>query len=114
MAARLEPAPRAPSPSLVDLRHLRSEDLDPLLDEEVEAWRELLDWDFAKSADLVRRFVDMRALSGFALVDRRRGRRLCLLRPGGAQRPDRRSFRAGGVYQHRRTRTGCWSRFWKP
>jgi len=69
MAARLEPAPTAPSPSLVDLRHLRSEDLNPLLDEEVAAWHRLLDWDFAKSADLVRRFVDMRALNGFALVD---------------------------------------------
>src|ERR1700722_14124700 len=69
MAARLEPSLRASSPSLVDLRHLRSEDLNALLDEEVKAWRELLDWDFAKSADLVRRFVDMRALSGFALVD---------------------------------------------
>lgn len=69
MAARLEPTPFAPSPSLVDLRHLHSEDLDFLLDEEVEAWRQLLDWDFGKSADLVRRFVDMRALNGFALVD---------------------------------------------
>jgi ribosomal protein S18 acetylase RimI-like enzyme len=69
MAARLEPAPRASIPSLVDLRHLRSEDLNPLLDEEVGAWRNLLDWDFGKSAELVRRFVDMRALSGFALVD---------------------------------------------
>jgi ribosomal protein S18 acetylase RimI-like enzyme len=53
----------------VDLRHLRSEDLNPLLDEEVGAWRQLLDWDFGKSAELVRRFVDMRALNGFALVD---------------------------------------------
>jgi len=69
MAARLEPVPRAPSPSLVDLRHLRSVDLNPLLDEEVQAWRQLLDWDFGKSAELVRRFVDMRALNGFALVD---------------------------------------------
>ena len=50
MAARLEPAPIAPSPSLVDLRHLRSEDLGLLLDEEVEAWRQLLDWDFGKAA----------------------------------------------------------------
>lgn len=71
MAARLEPAPRAPSPSLVDLRHLRSEDLDLLLDEEVATWRDLLDWDFGKSADLVRRFVDLRALQGFALVEER-------------------------------------------
>jgi ribosomal protein S18 acetylase RimI-like enzyme len=53
----------------VDLRYLRSEDLNGLLDEEVETWHRLLDWDFGKSADLVRRFVDMRALSGFALVD---------------------------------------------
>jgi ribosomal protein S18 acetylase RimI-like enzyme len=69
MAARLEPVPRAPGPQLVDLRHLRSEDLNPLLDEEVDAWRLRLNWDFGKSAELVRRFVDMRALSGFALVD---------------------------------------------
>jgi ribosomal protein S18 acetylase RimI-like enzyme len=69
MAARLEPTPRAPSPSLVDLRHLRSEDLNAMLDEEVATWRQLLDWDFGKSADLVRRFVDMRALNGFAMVD---------------------------------------------
>jgi ribosomal protein S18 acetylase RimI-like enzyme len=69
MAARLEPVSTAPSPSLVDLRHLRSEDLNLLLDEEVLVWRDLLDWDFGKSADLVRRFVDMRALNGFALVD---------------------------------------------
>jgi len=69
MAARLEPTPSARSPQLVDLHHLRSEDLDPLLDEEIEAWRQLLDWDFGKSADLVRRFVDMRSLSGSALID---------------------------------------------
>lgn len=69
MAARLEATPEAHSPSLVDLHHLRSEDLNPLLDEEVSAWRDLLDWDFGKSADLVRRFVDMRALNGFALVE---------------------------------------------
>src|ERR1700690_95664 len=69
MAARLEPAPGAHRPTLVDLRQLRSEDLDPMLDEEVAAWRDLLDWDFGKSADLVRRFVDMRALNGFALID---------------------------------------------
>ena len=71
MAARLDPGPRAPSPSLVDLRHVRSEDLGPMLDEEVHTWRDLLDWDFSKSADLVRRFVDLRTLNGFALVDGR-------------------------------------------
>ena len=33
------------------------------------AWRDELEWDFEKSADLVRRFVDMRALNGSALVE---------------------------------------------
>src|SRR5579871_3265320 len=69
MAARLEPAPDAPGPSLVDLLQLRAEDLSFLLAEETDAWHDLLDWDFEKSAALVRRFVDMRALSGYALVD---------------------------------------------
>lgn len=71
MAARLEAAPATESPNLVDLRHLRSGDLDPLLDEEVATWRDQLDWDFGKSADLVRRFVDLRSLNGFALVQGR-------------------------------------------
>ena len=65
MAARMNPAPA----QLVDLRRLRVADLDPLLDEECAAWIEDLEWDFGKSADLVRRFVDMRALSGTALVE---------------------------------------------
>ncbi|HTQ57962.1 MAG TPA: GNAT family N-acetyltransferase [Bryobacteraceae bacterium] len=69
MAARLEPSPGAHSPTLVDLRQLGSEDLNPMLDEEIAAWRDLLDWDFHKSADLVRRFVDMRSLNGYALVE---------------------------------------------
>lgn len=68
MAARLEPAPSA---HLVDLRYLRSEDLNALLDEEIATWRKLLEWDFSKSADLVRRFVDMRALTGVALMEGR-------------------------------------------
>jgi ribosomal protein S18 acetylase RimI-like enzyme len=40
-----------------------------LLAEECDSWLRELDWDFSKSADLVRRFVDMRALSGSALVE---------------------------------------------
>ena len=67
MAARLHPAPSAPE--LVDLRRLSARDLDPLLDEETAAWRAELDWDFEKSADLVRRFVDLRALNGSALYE---------------------------------------------
>ena len=67
MAALTEPALQ---PDLVDLRELRAADLEPLLSEEIDTWEETLDWDFRKSADLVRRFVDLRALNGCALVDR--------------------------------------------
>ena len=55
-------------PRIVDLRQLRPGDLDPLLEEETQAWLETLDWDFRASATLVRRFMDMQALSGFALL----------------------------------------------
>jgi len=68
MAARLEVAPAVPAPDLIDLRRLSSSNLDPLLEEETREWQVALDWDFAKSADLVRRFLDLRALSGCALV----------------------------------------------
>jgi ribosomal protein S18 acetylase RimI-like enzyme len=39
------------------------------LQEETTAWWRTLDWDFEKSADLVRRFVDLRALNGYALIE---------------------------------------------
>ena len=68
MAAQLYPALRVP-PEIVDLRRLQARDLEPLLEEEVAAWSEELDWDFGKSADLVRRFVDLRALNGAALLE---------------------------------------------
>ena len=44
-------------------------ELEPVLQEETAAWRNELAWDFDKSADLVRRFVDLRALHGAALVE---------------------------------------------
>jgi len=68
MAARLHPAPKRPA-DLVDLRRLSARDLEGLLAEETAAWRNELEWDFEKSADLVRRFVDLRALSGAALIE---------------------------------------------
>src|SRR3954470_19312288 len=68
MAARLEPAPLRP-PEIVDLRRLSARELEPLLTEETAAWQSELEWDFEKSADLVRRFVDLRALNGYALVE---------------------------------------------
>jgi len=68
MAARLHPAPGCTSP-IVDLRTIGAAQLEPVLREESLAWRSELDWDFEKSADLVRRFVDVRALNGSALVE---------------------------------------------
>lgn len=68
MAARLHPAVLRP-PEVVDLRRLSARDLEPLLEEETAAWRDELEWDFEKSAELVRRFVDLRALNGCALME---------------------------------------------
>ena len=65
MAAWLE----SPDHLVVDLRNISAADLAPLLDEETAAWTVALDWDFEASADLVRRFVGMQALNGFALLE---------------------------------------------
>jgi ribosomal protein S18 acetylase RimI-like enzyme len=68
MASRLHFADLRP-PDLVDLRTLNARDLEPLLTEEIAAWRDELEWQFDQSASLVRRFVDLRALHGSALLD---------------------------------------------
>ena len=57
-----------PQTHIVELRHLRPGQLDRLLEEETEAWQRDFDWDFRPSAELVRRFLGMHALSGHALV----------------------------------------------
>jgi len=51
---------------LIDLRELQPAYLGSLLAEETSEWRDL-DWDFEPSADLVRRFMGMKALCGYAL-----------------------------------------------
>jgi ribosomal protein S18 acetylase RimI-like enzyme len=57
------------SDSLVDVHELTGHQISTLLEEEISEWRRSLDWDFAASAELVRRFVEMRALTGYALMD---------------------------------------------
>src|ERR1700730_9551590 len=69
MAARLHPTPSS-TEEIVDLRRLSARELEPLLEEETTTWRDELEWDFEKSADLVRRFVELRALNGSALLER--------------------------------------------
>jgi ribosomal protein S18 acetylase RimI-like enzyme len=66
MAALVDPA----FPQILDLRTVDMESLAPVLAEQIVAWREELDWDFTLSANLVRRFVQMHALTGYALVAR--------------------------------------------
>ncbi len=57
----------AGAPSLIELRHVRPAELEPLLVEETALWRQRLDWDFTPSANLVRRFIGIGALAGYAL-----------------------------------------------
>lgn len=71
MAARLEVAAGLNPARLVDLRQVSAQQMEPLLAEATAAWRDQLEWDFDKSADLVRRFVDLRALNGCALLEGR-------------------------------------------
>src|SRR6185312_13404370 len=68
MAARLQLIQPRPG-ELVDLRGLSARDLEPLLEEEIASWRDDLEWQFDESANLVRRFVDLRALTGSALIE---------------------------------------------
>ena len=56
------------SDPVIELRRITVEQLEPVLSEETASWRRELDWDFGPSADLVRRFVHMQALNGFALM----------------------------------------------
>jgi ribosomal protein S18 acetylase RimI-like enzyme len=67
MAALIDPM--ATGPEVVDLRNLAGRELDPLLLEETVEWQREIDWDFGRSAELVRQFADMRALMGYALID---------------------------------------------
>jgi ribosomal protein S18 acetylase RimI-like enzyme len=61
-------ASEARVPDLVDLWQVRVDELEAMLAEEIGAWMEQLDWDFRASAELVRRFVEVHALNGFALL----------------------------------------------
>ena len=57
------------SMQLVDLRQLSSTQLEPLLAEEAQQWREELHWDYRPSIDLIKKFVDARSLTGSAILE---------------------------------------------
>ena len=54
---------------ILDLRQLRSRDLEPLLAEEQHLWQSRLQWDYSHTAALILRFADARALTGYAAVE---------------------------------------------
>jgi ribosomal protein S18 acetylase RimI-like enzyme len=64
MSARLD----VRLPEVVELTTLTTGDLDPLFHEEIGAWNKRFNWDFQPSADLLRRFVQLHSLYGYALV----------------------------------------------
>lgn len=52
------------------LPFVRLADLEPVLAEELTCWKQQLHWDYEPSVELIRRHISLRALSGFALLDR--------------------------------------------
>src|ERR1022692_1387460 len=56
------------SMQIVDLRQIHSRSLENLFREEAERWRDDLHWDYRPSIDLVRKFIDSRALGGYAAM----------------------------------------------
>lgn len=54
-------------PELIELPQLPAKDLEPLFEEEIATWERNFAWDFRPSADLLRRFLQMQSLYGYAL-----------------------------------------------
>jgi len=54
---------------IVDLRQLTSRQIEPLLAEEAQHWREELRWDYRTSLELIKKFVDAKSLAGCAALE---------------------------------------------
>jgi len=54
---------------IADLRQLNSRRLETLFQEEILRWREELSWDYRPSIDLIKKFIDSRALAGYAAIE---------------------------------------------
>jgi ribosomal protein S18 acetylase RimI-like enzyme len=57
---------------ILDLRHFSSDDVRSLLDEEVQVWAKLLEWDYRSSTEMILRYLDTKVLPGYAAVERGR------------------------------------------
>lgn len=54
---------------IVDLRQLNSRQMEPLLADEAQHWRDELRWDYRSSLELIKKFVDAKSLAGCAAVE---------------------------------------------
>jgi ribosomal protein S18 acetylase RimI-like enzyme len=54
---------------ILDLRHFRSPELRPLLEEESRSWAQALSWDYSSSAEMILRYMDARILPGYAATE---------------------------------------------
>ena len=54
---------------ILDLRQIQSRSLEPLFQEEIRHWRDELHWDYRPSVELIRKFIDSRALGGYAAME---------------------------------------------
>ncbi len=60
--------PDVPLPELVELPQVSVKEFDTLLNEEIDVWLRRFAWDFRPSADLLRRFLQIQSLYGYALT----------------------------------------------
>ncbi|HET7212935.1 MAG TPA: GNAT family N-acetyltransferase [Terriglobia bacterium] len=63
---------------IVDVRQLRAQQFQPLLQAESRAWLKDLHWDYAPSSGLISSYLEEKRLSGFALLEDNLARGYCL------------------------------------
>lgn len=54
---------------IIDLRQLQSRSLESLFQEETRRWKDELSWDYRPSIELIRKFIDSKALGGYAAIE---------------------------------------------
>src|SRR5271163_2186430 len=54
---------------IADLRQTHSRTLETLFEEEIRRWRDELYWDYRPSIELIRKFIDSRALGGYVAIE---------------------------------------------
>lgn len=55
--------------SILDLRQVNSRQIEPLLAEEAQHWKDELRWDYRPSLNLIKKFVDARSLAGCVAIE---------------------------------------------